>query len=170
MPKIQLEIPLEVSEKLKKYAKDDFRSLRNYLVLKLTDLANLGYATAMPTPTSVPTPAFTSTSTSAPAYIPNPNANTTTTTVTTTKIKTTPQKSEEEILKEQINEFQKLAKQLVGHEVPIGEVYLEPDNTYYPFATQHEGKFLRWAYEMPYDKQMEYLKEWKEYEDKGILS
>ena len=49
MPKIQLEIPLEVSEKLKKYAKDDFRSLRNYLVLKLTDLANLGYVTAAPT-------------------------------------------------------------------------------------------------------------------------
>ena len=80
-----------------------------------------------------------------------------------TNFKITPPKTEEELEDERINAFQKLAKQILGQELNISECNLGPDNRYYEFAPEREGKFLRWAYDMPLEKQKEYINEWKNY-------
>lgn len=154
MSKIQIDIPKDVYEKLKKQAEDDDRSLTKYIIRGLKFLSEIpeGYHK---------TNANANNNNAINSNIIDLSALPEGATIRAT---TTRPKTAEEIEEENIKKFQKLAKQILGHEVPIGEVDLSPNNRYYDFAPEHEGKFLRWAYEMPQDKQIEYLKEWRLYE------
>ena len=61
-------------------------------------------------------------------------------------------------------DFQELAKQILGHRLDINEEYLEPDNRYYEYAKPTPNTIMRFPDTMPYDKQVEYLEEYKHYE------
>lgn len=135
---IQVDIPEKEYNILKEKAKEDTRSLRNYVTDTLKKIANDSYQltnlTALPEGTTI-------------------------------KTKTQRPKTPEEIEEEQIKSFQKLAKIILGHEIEnIAETSLDPTMTYYEFAEAQEGRFIRYAYTMPEQKQREYLEEWKKYE------
>ena len=89
----------------------------------------------------------------------------------TIKTKTPPPpKTPEEIEAEQIESFQKLAKEIVGHEIDrVKDATLDPGDNYYDLAEEKPGFICRWPFTLPKDKQIEYLKEWKYYEDEGLL-
>lgn len=133
---VQVDIPEKEYNILKQKAKEDMRSLRNYITIHLKKLAN------------------------------NQLQITDTTAVADNAVIKTQVQRPEEIEEEQIASFQKLAKQILGHEIEnIVETSLDPGNTnYYPVAVAQEGKFVRYAYTMPEQKQREYLEEWKKYE------
>lgn len=145
MPKIQIDVSQKVYDKLKTEAKEHYQSLRGYVAYHLTQ------------------------------FIENPEQFINTTALpegTTIKTKTVRPKTPEEIEQDKISHFKKLAKSILGRELDeekdqyewASHVQLDPTNSYYPFAEKQEGKFLRYAYTMPEQKQKEYLEEWKKYE------
>lgn len=148
MPKVQIDIPEDVYKQLKIFAKEDDRSLTKYLVRGMIYLSKIpnGYHNNQ-----------TSSSSNHIDLSTLPEG-------TTIRTKTIKPKTEEELEEERIDKFQKLAKSILSHEIPIAETNLTPDNRYYEYAPNKEGKILRWAYDMPQDKQMEYLNEWKQFE------
>ena len=136
MPKVQINLPKDAHEILKQKAKEDYRSLINYITTQLIKIAN---GTLQTVDTSV---------------VPEG-----------TKITTKTQKplTPEEIEEQQIYAFQKRAKAVLGQELDLGECTLVPTNRYYDFAEEREGKVIRMPYTMSIEKQREYLEEWKHY-------
>lgn len=135
---VQVDIPEKEYNILKQKAKEDMRSLRNYITIHLKKLAN--NQLQITDTTAVADNAVIKTQVQRP-------------------------KTPEEIEEEQIKSFQKLAKIILGHEIEnIAETSLDPTMTYYEFAEAQEGRFIRYAYTMPEQKQKEYLEEWKKYE------
>jgi len=151
MSKITIEIPKKNYEVLKQQAKAEYRSLTNYLTVKLIELAE-GHQ-------FFNTPALLDLSTLPPN------------TVVRTKTPPPP-KTEEEIENENKEKFQKLAEQIVGHRIDefdraTGDYNLcvAPGSRYYEYARPvKEGNSTRWAFMMPEYKQIEFLNEWREWE------
>lgn len=54
MPKITIDLPADANEKLKKKAKEDYRSLTNYITVALINLANDTLPDIQPTPYTLP--------------------------------------------------------------------------------------------------------------------
>lgn len=138
---IQISLPEETHKKLKEKAKADYRSLTNYITTQLIKLADDSIqtidTTALPENTS-----------------------------TTVKIKTQKPLTPDEIEELQTQSFEKLWYEILGKDTefnPNEHACLEPDNNYFEFAEKQEGKFLRWAWTMPEQKQREYITEWKNY-------
>lgn len=61
-------------------------------------------------------------------------------------------------------DFQTLATQILGHHLDMDDCYLMPDNNYYEYARPVADHTYRFPDTMPYDKQIEYLEEYKHYE------
>lgn len=138
MPEIKIKIADDVHKKLKQKAKEEMRSLTNFLTYHIGDLVNDNIINI---------------------NLENMPEN--------TKITTKTQKplTPDEIEEQQINAFQKRAKAILGRELDISRCMLTPDNNYYEFAEPREGRFTRGAYTMPIEKQKEYIEEWKHYLD-----
>ena len=134
MPEIKIKIADDVHKKLKQKAKEEMRSLTNFLTYHIGDLVNDNIINLgnMPENTKITT-------------------------------KTQKPLTPEEIEEQQIYAFQKRAKALLGQELDLGECTLVPTNRYYDFAEEREGKVIRMPYTMSIEKQREYLEEWKHY-------
>lgn len=151
MSKLTIDISKEANQKLKQKAKEERRSLTQEVAYLLEQLVANDF--------NITNPSQTIDLTSLPEG-------------TTIKTKTIRPKTPEEIEQDKISHFKKLAKSILGRELDeekdqyewASHVQLDPTNSYYPFAEKQEGKFLRYAYTMPEQKQKEYLEEWKKYE------
>lgn len=145
MPKVQIELPNHVYNQLKQKAKKHYQSLRGYIAWYLVD--------------TIENPKQFIDTTNVPAN----------TKITTHSVVTKP-KTEDEIEEQQLQAFKKLWHEILGAdaEFDVNEhcAFL-PDNDYFDFAEKEkEGKYVRWAYTMPEDKQREYITIWKHYLEK----
>lgn len=155
MPKIQIDIPKDAYQKLKAQAKDDDRSLTKYITRGMTYLANIpnGYHNQQINSNIIDLSAL-------------PEG---TTIKTTTPHSLTP----EEERNQRFKKFQALAKQIVGHELTDIEDYrlidYDSDSIYYDKSVEEpikEGSVVQcvYIYNLPEQKQREYLEEFKHYE------
>ncbi len=137
MPRVTITIPDSVYSALKERAKVNYRTINNQIKYELQQLMD------------------NSAQKSTPVFIPDTISPTIPTKppVITSIANTRPQKS-----------FRELSKEILGRVLDETDYSLTPDNTYYPYAKEIEGKFLRYADTMPYDKQVEYLEEYKHYD------
>lgn len=137
MPRVTITIPDDVYSALKERAKVNYRTINNQIKYELQQLMD------------------NSAQKSTPVFIPDTISPTIPTKppVITSIANTRPQKS-----------FRELSKEILGHVLDETDYSLTPDNTYYPYAEEVEGKFLRYADTMPYEKQVEYLEEYKHYD------
>lgn len=157
MPKLTIDLPRDVNEKLKKKAKEDYRSLTNYITIQLIKLAN---GEAQPHQTN------TNTNSQVIDLSALPEG-------TTIKAKTPHLLTPEEIEEQKKNKFLKKCKQVLGEktyknwepDIVREFIILTPDISYYDYAERIQGKGIRMAYSMPEDKQDEYVIEIKEYID-----
>lgn len=155
MPKLTIDLPKDVNEKLKKKAKEDYRSLTNYITIQLIKLAN-GEAQQHQTNTNSQVIDL--------SQLPEG-----TTIKTTTSHLLTP----EEIEEQKKDKFLKKCRQVLGEktyknwepDIVREFITLMPDNSYYDYAERIQGKGIRAAYSMPEDKQDEYITDIKEYID-----
>lgn len=147
MPKITIDLPLEVNKKLKEKAKADYRSLANYITVALINLANDDNTNVIDL-SSLPEG-------------------------TTIRTKTARVLTPEEERIKRYDRFQTLAKQILGHAVTEIEDYrimdYNSDNLYYDEALTEpisEGSSIKcmYIYNLPEKKQIEYLEELKHYE------
>ena len=155
MPKLTIDLPKDVNEKLKKKAKEDYRSLTNYITIQLIKLAN-GEAQQHQTNTN--------------SQVIDLSALPEGTTIkTTTQRPLTP----EEIEEQKKDKFLKKCRQVLGEktyknwepDIVREFIILLPDNSYYDYAERIQGRGVRMAYSMPEDKQDKYIIEIKEYID-----
>lgn len=147
MPKITIDLPLEVNKKLKEKAKADYRSLANYITVALINLANDDGSRVIDL-SSLPEG-------------------------TTIKTKTARVLTPEEERTNRYDRFQTLAKQILGHPVTDIEYYrimdYDSDSLYYdkdlaePISEGSSVKCM-YIYNLPEKKQIEYLEELKHYE------
>lgn len=176
MPKLTIEITEKAHLVLKERAKSEERSLTQYITLLLDEVSDVRHLLKNPFPNSeTPT-------TLQPTTQPIPHNNDSETPTTQPPRKKTridapvsrpqpqpqplqlePQLSESEIRSRQ-KSFTDLSKEILGHPLMETDYSLTPDNLYYPYAEEVEGKFLRYADTMPYEKQVEYLEEYKHYD------
>lgn len=145
MPELKIRIPKEEHERLKELAKKDYRSLTSYITVALIKLANSQFIDVSQVPEN--------------------------TTIKTTTTKTLTPEEEEEA---KLQAFQKMAKQIVGHEIDIEQYRILDafsDHTYYD--RQYEKPIRAGAdvkcvciYDLPLSRQRQYLEEEKAYEDR----
>ena len=147
MPKIQIDVPQPTYDKLKQEAKDHYQSLRAYITYHLVQ------------------------------YINNPDKFIDTTTLpegTTIRTTTAHQLTPEEEEQARLDAFQKLAKQIVGHTLTVEDYRImdyNSDNYYYErdlAVPLNEGSsiYCMYIYDLPVDRQKQYLEEFKQYEQK----
>lgn len=148
MPKVQIDLPQNIYDKLKQNAKEKYQSLRGYIAYHLIE-----YITHPEQ--------FINT-----AGLPE---NTTIKTITPRTL--TPEEEREQRFKK----FQNLAKQILGHTLDDIDDYrivdYNSDNIYYDREVAEpirEGSAIKcvYIYNLPEQKQREYLEEFKHYEDK----
>lgn len=137
MPRVTITIPDDVYSALRERAKVNYRTINNQIKYELQQL--------MDNSAQKSTPVFTP-DTISPTIPTKPP-------VITSIANTRPQKS-----------FRELSKEILGRVLDETDYSLTPDNMYYPYAEEVEGKFLRYADTMPYEKQIEYLEEYKHYD------
>lgn len=148
MPKLTIDLPTDVHKKLKEKAKEDYRSLTNYIITQLIKLTD---GTLQTIDTS---------------KLPE---GTTTTIKTTTTKPLTP----EEIEEQKKQTFLKKCKTILGEktyknwepDIVREFITIMPDSNYYDDAERIPDKGIRMAYSMSDDKQDEYIKDIKEYID-----
>ena len=157
MPKLTIDLPRDVNEKLKKKAKEDYRSLTNYITIQLIKLAN-GEAQQHQTNTNTNNQVIDL------SALPEG---------TTIKAKTQRQLTPEEIEEQKKDKFLKKCRQVLGEktyknwepDIVREFIILTPDNSYYDYAERIQGRGVRMAYSIPEDKQDEYVIDIKEYID-----
>lgn len=155
MPKLTIDLPKDVNEKLKKKAKEDYRSLTNYITIQLIKLANNETQQHQ-----------TNTNSQVIDLSALPEG---TTIKTTTSHSLTP----EEIEEQKKEKFLKKCRQVLGEKIYknwepdiVREfITIMPDSPYYDYAERIQGKGIRAAYSMPDCKQDEYIADIKEYID-----
>ena len=159
MPKLTIDLPKDVNEKLKKKAKEDYRSLTNYITIQLIKLAN-GEAQQHQTNTN------TNTNNQVIDLSALPEG-------TTIKAKTPHLLTPEEIEEQKKDKFLKKCRQVLGEktykdlepDIAREFITLMPDSSYYDYAERIQGKSIRMAYSMSEDKQDKNIIEIKEYID-----
>ena len=139
MPRVTITIPDSVYSALRERAKVNYRTINNQIRYELQQL--------MDNSAQKSTPVFTP-DTISPTIPTKPP-------VITSIANTRPQNHKS---------FRELSKEILGRVLDETDYSLTPDNTYYPYAEEVEGKFLRYADTMPYEKQVEYLEEYKHYD------
>ena len=177
MPKLTIEITEKAHLVLKERAKSEERSLTQYITLLLDEVSDVRHLLKNPFPNSeTPT-------TLQPDIQSIPHNNNSETPTTQPPRKKTridapatpsrPQSEPQPLTSSQLTEserrsrqksFTDLSKEILGHPLMETDYSLTPDNLYYPYAEEVEGKFLRYADTMPYEKQIEYLEEYKHYD------
>ena len=164
MPEIKIKIDISTREKLKQQAKEDDRSLAKYLERGLKYLADI--------PGGYHTQTTTTDSTNIVDLSSLPEG-------TTIKTKKARVLTPEEERTNRYNRFQTLAKQILGHIVTEIEDYRIMDynsnSLYYSKEVEEpirEGSSVKcvYIYNLPEEKQIEYLEELKHYEkkDRGL--
>lgn len=153
MPKLTIDLPKDVNEKLKKKAKEDYRSLTNYITIQLIKLANDEIQQYQPQQTNSQIIDLSA--------LPEG---------TTIKTKATRPLTPEEIEEQQKQSFLSLCEDMYGKkfyneykpDIIRTFIALTPDqNEYYKAAEPIEGKFTRAVYTMPQDMQEQYIAEMK---------
>lgn len=152
MPRVTITIPDSVYNALKERAKVNYRTINNQIKYELQQLVD------------------NSAQKSTPVFIPDTISPTIPTKppVITSIADTRPQAQTQTQIQTQTQNhksFRELSEKILGHVLDETDYALTPDNTYYPYAKEMEGKFLRYADTMPYEKQVEYLEEYKHYDE-----
>lgn len=154
MPKIQIDVPQDTYDKLKQKAKERYQSLRSYVTYHLIEYIN--------NPNS---------------NVNNPNSNVIDLSNLPggTVIKATaPQVlSPEELREQKYNNFQKLARQIVGHTLDVEDYRImdfDSGHSYYDKSFEEplkEGSAAKcvYIYNLPESRQREFLEEFKHYEN-----
>lgn len=150
MPRVTITIPDDIYDAVRDRAKANYRTINNQLRYELKQLIDTSTPISTQTPhrkTRIDAPV--SQPQSQPPQTPPPQSE--------------PQLSESE-RKSRQKSFTDLSKEILGHPLMETDYSLTPDNLYYPYAEEVKGKFLRYADTMPYEKQVEYLEEYKHYD------
>ena len=171
MPKLTIEITEKAHLVLKERAKSEERSLTQYITLLLDEVSDVRHLLKNPFPNSE-TPTTLQPATQSTPHNNNSETPTTQPPRKKTRIdapETQPQSEPQTQLTEserrsRQKSFTDLSKEILGHPLMETDYSLTPDNLYYPYAEEVEGKFLRYADTMPYEKQIEYLEEYKHYD------
>lgn len=146
MPRITITISDSVYSVLKERAKVNYRTINNQIKYELQQLVD--NSAQKSTPVFIPDTISPTIPTKPPVI----------TSIADTRPQTQAQNQDHK-------SFRELSEEILGHVLDETDYVLTPDNTYYPYAKEVEGKFLRYADTMPYEKQVEYLEEYKHYDE-----
>lgn len=150
MPRVTITIPDDIYNAVKDRAKANYRTINNQLRYELKQLID----TSTPISTQPPRK---KTRIDAPVSQPQSQPQSEPQSQPQTQLTESERRSRQK-------SFTDLSKEILGHPLMETDYSLTLDNLYYPYAEEVEGKFLRYADTMPYEKQVEYLEEYKHYD------